>query len=173
MLPHGLVVVGRIGSPHGVAGAVRVASSTQPPENIEQYRPWMLISGAAADEDPRPVEVLALTPHPQGYVARLAGVADRDAAAGLSGLLVAVPRAALPEPESDREYYWQDLIGMSVTDTADEALGTVRRLLATGANDVLVIGDGRRETLVPFLNEFVVDVDLARRHIRVDWQDPA
>ena len=37
-----LVVVGRIGAAHGVRGGVRVTSATQPPENILNYRPWLL-----------------------------------------------------------------------------------------------------------------------------------
>lgn len=163
-----LVVVGRIGGPHGIDGAVRVVSATQPPENIEHYRPWLVGKG----DDYRQIEVERLVPHGAGYLAWLGGVRDRDRAAALAGSLVAVPRGNLPELVAEGEYYWQDLIGMTVTGTDGRQLGTVRRLLETGAHDVLVIHDGQRETLVPFVSAFVVTVDREAGHILVDWQDP-
>lgn len=165
-----LVVVGRLGAPHGVSGAIRVTSATEPPDNIEHYRPWLIGRGG---EEFRQVAVTELTPGNRGYVARFAGISDREQARALSGLLVAVPRSALPELESDREYYWQDLIGMTVENTAGQQLGVVERLLETGAHDVLVIQGAERETLVPFAEAFVVDVNAAERRIIVEWQDPA
>ncbi len=102
-----LVVVGRVGAPHGVSGALRITSSTDPPENIERYRPWLL----GRHGEYREVQVCSVKPLGQGFVVRLRGVIDRDQAQALSGLDVAVPRGALPELASDREYYWRDLIG--------------------------------------------------------------
>lgn len=164
-----LVIVGRIGAPQGVSGAIRVTSSTEPPDNIERYRPWLVGQG----DDFRQVEVIALTPRAHGYVARLSGITGREQAQALSGLLVAVPRSALPELESGREYYWRDLIGMTVKDTGGHLLGTVERLLETGAHDVLVIrGDGG-ETLVPFADPFVVEVNTDGGCITVEWQEGA
>lgn len=163
-----LVVVGRVGAPHGVSGAFRITSSTDPPENIERYRPWLL----GRDGDYHEVQVCSVKPLGQGFVVRLRGVIDRDQAQALSGLDVAVPRGALPELVSDREYYWRDLIGMSVRNAGGRDLGTVRDLIPTGAHDVLVIDDGRRETLVPFADAFLVEVNVAERTLVVDWQDP-
>lgn len=163
-----LVVVGRVGAPHGISGAVRVTSSTQPPENIERYRPWLVGSGGHFRE----VEVLGLRRHGHGYVVHLAGVDDRDQARALTGLSIAVRREVLPELASSREYYWQDLIGMTVVDGKGRRLGTVSKLLATGAHDVLVIGESDQETLVPFVDAFVLDVDTVARIIRVDWPEP-
>jgi 16S rRNA processing protein RimM len=164
-----LVVIGRVGGPHGVSGALRITSSTQPPDNIEHYRPWLLGAGDTFHE----VEVSWLRPHGQGYVVQLAGVTDRDQARALTGQLIAVPRSALPELEAGREYYWRDLVGLAVIDVAGEVLGTVERMLETGAHDVLVVRQDQHEVLVPFVEPFVVDVDLAARRIRVDWQEPA
>lgn len=162
-----LVVVGRIGGAYGVSGMVRVSSATHPRENIEHYRPWYLGTGRGC----RALEVVELRPHGQGYVARLAGVNDRDQAQALAGQDIAVPRSALPAIDDDTEYYWQDLIGLAVSDTAGRTLGLVERLIETSAHDVLVVRDGERETLIPFTAPFVVDVDLAGRTLRVDWQE--
>lgn len=162
-----LVVVGRIGAPHGVAGAVRVTSFTQPPDNLLDYAPW-LVRGAQGF-----VAMARESARWQGknLVVHLAGVNDRDAALALRGRDIAVPRSALPALTPGEEYYWQDLIGMTVVDSERGPLGDVRDLLETGANDVLVVGEG--ELLIPFVSAFVTDVDVAARIIRVTWLDPA
>jgi 16S rRNA processing protein RimM len=77
----------------------------------------------------------------------------------------------LPVAE-EGEYYWVDLIGAEVVDAAGGPLGTVRALLETGANDVLVVA-GEQERLIPFaLGSVVLEVDVPGRRVRVDWEDP-
>jgi len=79
-----------------------------------------------------------------------------------------VPRSALPATD-EGEYYWSDLLGLRVTNVRNEELGRVRTLLETGANQVLVV-DGERERLIPFVSAVVVSVDLARGELVVDWE---
>lgn len=171
--PPALVVVGRIVGAHGIRGAVRVASATQPPDNILRYRPWWLDAGAGF----RQVTVTSIKPHGahgDGFVASLDGVTDRDAADGLRGVEIAVPRSALPDLEAGHEYYWQDLIGLEVVDQHGSPLGPVRELIETGANDVLVVGgDGMRPVLIPFVDSVIETVDLDAGRIYVDWLEPA
>ena len=154
--PPELIVVGRVGGAHGVRGGVRVISATQPPENILSYRPWWLDAGDGF----RQVTVTSVKAHGDGFVAAL----DE----------IAVPRSALPALEADREYYWRDLIGLEVIDQHGSALGPVRELIETGANDVLVVGeDGARPVLIPFVDGVVRTVDLESGRIHVDWLEPA
>ena len=50
------------------------------------------------------------------------------------------------------------------------ALGRISHLLATGANDVMVVKDGDRERLVPFVvGQYVKQVDFGAGRITVDW----
>ncbi len=163
-----IVPVGRIAGAYGVAGEVRVSSSTQPPENLVRYRPWLI----RADGAWRDVKVLEVRGHGEGFVARLEGVADRDAAQRLSGSEIGVPRNVFPALESSREYYWQDLIGLAVINDDGTPLGVVESLLETGAHDVLVIARGAHRTLVPFADPFLVEVDVPGGRIRVAWQEP-
>lgn len=164
-VPPELVVVGRVGGAYGLAGQVRITSETVPADNITSYRPWLLGAGSQFRE----VAVARVRPHGGSFVAELAGVSDRDQAQALAGQLIAVPRSALPD--LDGEYYWRDLLGLTVLDSRRGELGRVDRLLETGAHDVLVVvGDGP-EVLIPFSDPFVVEVDLAGGRIRVDWQD--
>lgn len=164
-----LVIVGRVGAAHGLSGEIRVTSETQPPGNIEAYRPWLLGDG----ETFREVEVAAIRASRGAFLVRLNGVSDRDQAELLRGQRIAVPRSSLPALEPDREFYWRDLIGLTVVDGAGRSLGRVLRLLETGAHDVLVIGSdgGQGETLIPFVDVFVEAVDLDGGRIQVDWPE--
>jgi 16S rRNA processing protein RimM len=159
-----MVVLGRVAGVHGLHGWVKVFSETEPRENILSYSPWYL--GACA----QPRDVLGGRRQGKGLVARLAGCSDRDRAAGLVGMEIAVRRDQLSPATAD-ELYWTDLEGLRVETESGDTLGRVHHLFSTGANDVLVVR-GSRERLVPFLWGTVVeDVDLDRGLIRVRW-DP-
>lgn len=172
-------MVGRVAGAHGVSGALRILSATHPKDNILDYRPWWLVGAGHR----RRLEVVSVKPHGEGFVAVVEGIDDRDAALALKGREIAVPREALPVLEDDREVYWRDLIGTRVIDGDGVELGRVVSLMDTGAHDVLVIEPEhaaqqdsrarRAQVLIPFVDAFVRDVDLAAGVIRVDWQQPA
>lgn len=146
-------------------GWVKVFSETEPRENILGYSPWYL------GEDPVPRAVAEGRCHGKGVVARLNGCEDRDQAAALVGLAIAIRRDQLPPPQPD-EFYWADLEGLEVQTMDGVALGRVDHLFSTPANDVVVV-IGDRERLLPFLWDSVIrEVDIERGLMRVDW-DPA
>jgi 16S rRNA processing protein RimM len=80
---------------------------------------------------------------------------------------IAVPRSAFPPP-AEGEYYWADLVGLKVVNLQGVELGRVEEVLQTGANDVLVL-QGERERLLPFIADVIRRVDLAAGLISVDW----
>ena len=160
------IVVGRITAAHGVRGWVRVASFTDPADNLLTYQPWLIRQGDAW----QPLVVVEVRRQGKGFIARIQGCDDRDRAQLLSGRDIGVPASELPEPDED-EYYWFELEGLAVQTTTDVDLGTVQRVFATGANDVLVVRGNDRERLLPFVAAVVLEVDRVRRVITVDW-DP-
>ena len=162
-----MVVVAAVGAPFGVKGWSHVHSFTDPPDNLLNYAPLYL----RTERGWRALPKLALRRHQQGFVGLVSAVADRDAARGLTKSELAVLAADLPAADLD-EYYWRDLIGLEVRDTAGTSLGRVKGLLETGAHDVLRVqpaGDAE-EVLVPFVAAYVHTVDLATGTITVDWQ---
>lgn len=111
-----------------------------------------------------------LKPHGDGWVAKLMGVEDRNAAEGLSGCFFGGLRSELPATAED-EFYWADLIGLSVRNTHGEVLGEVSGLLETGANDVLKIrGADGEQRLLPFVAQVVLAVDRTAGTMEVDWE---
>ena len=160
------VILGRISGLFGVKGWVRLFSHTQPREAILDYDRWLI----GRDEEWREFRLAEGRRHGKAVIARLEGFLDCDQASGLIGADVAVERNQLPAAEKG-EYYWADLVGLEVVTTDGRALGQVHHLLATGANDVLVVR-GEDECLVPFIRDRVIrEVDLDGGVIRVDW-DP-
>jgi 16S rRNA processing protein RimM len=161
------VLLGRIVGVHGVRGAVKLESFTEPRLAIFDYKPWLLEYGPDRFE-----KIAEPRGHAQGkgIVATLPGVDDRDVAAGLIGAQIFIPRDALPEPEAG-EVYQADLEGLQVLNTAGEPLGKVSHLFDNGAHDVLVARDETgRQRLIPYVfGRFVKSVDLDAGCIVVDW----
>jgi 16S rRNA processing protein RimM len=155
--------MGRIAAPFGVKGWIRVQPNTAAPRNLLAYKSWWV----GREGDWRETAVTEAKVQGRAVVARLEGCDDREAAALLRGKSVAVPREALPRPQSG-EYYWADLIGLKVANTAGQDLGRVTGILQTGANDVLVAA-GDRERLIPFIAEVVREVDPVAGIVRVEW----
>ena len=104
-------------------------------------------------------------------------VDDRNAAQLYVNAEIAVLATELPELAED-EFYWRDLIGMTVHNQSGYDMGQVSDLLETGSNDVLVVkakandAFGKHERLIPFLTEQVIkEIDQQTKTIVVDW-DP-
>ena len=107
-------------------------------------------------------------------IAHFEGFDDLETAQQLVGTELQIAASELPELETD-QYYWHQLIGLTVINTEGQVLGAVDRLMETGANDVLVVKatdesiDGH-ERLIPYLRDTVVRrIDLDQRNIEVEW----
>lgn len=159
-----VVPLGHISGVHGVKGWVKIHSLTEPREAIFEYQPWLL--GESLEE----VRISQGKKHGSRLIALFENINDREAAEELVTRPIAAYRDQFPETE-DGEYYWMDLVGLAVKLEDGTVLGEVSNLLATGANDVLVV-KGDRERLVPFVQgQYVKKVDLENGEIVVDW-DP-
>lgn len=158
------VVVGTVRGSYGVRGWVRVQSYTDPRRNILNYQPWYLVCHDTQQEH----RLLAGRVQGDKIVALLEGITDPEQARDLRGVDILVDRDAFPEP-TEGEFYWVDLIGLRVRNLDQIDLGIVRDLMATGANDVLIVS-GDRERLIPFVQgRTVLRVDLEAGEILVDW----
>lgn len=163
----GIIVLGRIVGPYGVQGWVRVHPFGDDPLSWQGMPLWWLSPRATGAWQEHPLKSFRV--HGDGLVAAFEDVVDRDGAEALKGWWIGAPREALPVPAED-EFYWADLIGMDVLNTAGESLGAVEGLIETGANDVLRVVDAEgQERLLPFVDAVVRQVDAATRQIRVEW----
>lgn len=165
-----LLSVGRIQSAYGIKGWVWLYSNTEPTTNIFAYMPWYLQLG----HEWREVRIADWREQGKGLVMRLDGCTDRNAAEALHGAVIWTAKANLPGlPDGD--YYWSDLIDLSVWTVDGQLLGQVHSLMETGANDVLVVRPvsgsiDQNERLIPWLpGQVVTQVDIANKRLTVDW----
>ncbi|MGD8346745.1 MAG: ribosome maturation factor RimM [Lysobacterales bacterium] len=159
-----IIPLGHVSGVHGVQGWVKIHSLTEPREAIFDYQPWLL--GESREE----VRVSQGKKHGNRLIALFENITDRDAAESLVNKPIAVYRDQLPQSE-EGEFYWMDLEGLAVQLADGTPLGTIERMMATGANDVMVV-KGERERLIPFvLEHYVQRVDLEHGVVVVDW-DP-
>jgi 16S rRNA processing protein RimM len=158
-----MVVMGRVAAPFGVKGWIKVQPFTQTLDGLLQYPAWWL----GREGQWRESRLEGGSVHGRSLLAKLRGCDDREAAARLKGLEIAVPRSALPASE-EGEHYWSDLVGLQVLNREGVALGQVAGLLETGASQVLVV-QGERERLIPFVEPVVVAVDVPGGRLTVDW----
>lgn len=175
-LPADAVEVGRIADAWGVKGWFKVIAYSTDPEALFTAKQWFLLpaeKGAKNFAGTVLLPVKQARPHSDSIVATSPAVADRNAAEALCGARVFIAREHFPKTD-DGEYYWVDLLGLKVSNREGVALGTVKDLLATGPQTTLVLSyeeDGKeRERMIPFVDAYIDQVDLAAKTIVADWQ---
>jgi 16S rRNA processing protein RimM len=152
------LVVGQVIRPHGVQGELVVDVRTDEPE--QRYA-----TGSVLATDPAtagPLTVTAARPHQGRLLVTFDGIADRDGAEGLRGVLLCVDSAQVPPPADPDEFRDHQLVGLQAYNPAGELLGEVVRIQHAPASELLEIRltDGRTG-LVPFVAALVPEVDLA------------
>ncbi len=156
------MLAGIIAGAHGIKGEVKLRSFTADPQAIATYGPLLASTGER-------FEIAGLKPQKDGFIATLKNVVDRNKAETLKGVELFVLRRQLPEPGKD-EVYIHDLIGVRVVEMDGAGFGTVVAVPNFGAGDLIEIRrDGAEETvLVPFAQDYVPVIDLAKREIVID-----
>ncbi len=150
-----MVVIGRIGRPHGVRGEVRVVVHNR---DSKLWRSGMTVTWSHEGRPGRQLKLQALRKTPKGLLARIAGVADRDEVNKLLHGDLAVPRDRLPPPE-EGEYYHVDIIGAEVFDAdSGDLLGRVRNINQTNMDLLEIRLRTGGEVLVPVLAEYVTSI---------------
>ena len=194
------ILVGNVAGFFGLQGWVKIHSHTQPKDNIFSYKKWWLKNSRKKDSAWIERDVLKTKNQGKGLVALFDGINDRTQAEILRGLDIYIDADQLDDlPEG--EYYWKDLIGLQVVNEQGYQFGKVLDVMATGANDVLVV-QGRetdakvlakrekdllkkksssknakskidlKETLIPYIWEQVIkQVDLEKQEILVAWDE--
>jgi len=178
VIPDDLIEVGAIAQAYGVRGQVKIfphATVGEGGDALLAAPYWWLAGGRPRVT--RRIQVLSAREHSGAIAAAFAGVDDRNAAEALRGSTVSVRRADFPKLGTD-EFYWVDLIGLDVVNPAGTALGRVSDLMDNGAHSVLRVAYSSQdaagktlqlERLIPFVDAYLRDVDLAAKRIVVDW----
>lgn len=158
------IVAAKFGAAHGLKGWLKLYAFTESAEHILDYQPWRL-------KGPTGERVIVCDAHRfqgQQLVVHVTGFDSREAIISLINQEVYISLDQLPRLPKD-QYYWQDLIGLRVTNLEGCQLGVVASMMATGANDVMML-DGDKPRCVPYLPKQVIQrIDLIEGVMLVDW----
>ena len=154
------IVIGRVSRPHGTKGEIRIEYFN--PEDPQFFSRYQMIFLQGESGNPQPYRPLAVRLHKKFVVALLEGIRSRAEAEQLRGKSVLVDAAELPPLDTD-EYYWHEILGMRVVTEEGGNVGLITEIVPTGSNDVYVVHEGERETLIPALKEVIVSIDKKAR----------
>ena len=155
-----------MGAAHGVRGWLRVQSYTDPPQRLFEWKRWRLRPEHGAECE---VNLLEARPQGNGWIARIEGIEEREAASRLTGQLVLVDREELGTA-TGREHFRADLVGFEVKNLDGVLLGVLDHFVDTPGNAVMVI-KGAREHWVPVTAQHLRSVDKDARRVTVDWPE--
>lgn len=159
------ITMGKVGATYGVRGWLKIHSYAEFGPSILDYKHWFLSS----DQKLTPIEIEESKIQGKHLLVKIAGIETPEEARTLTGKTIQILREELPKLPQN-EYYWSDLIGLTVINKNNQVLGKVIYLIATGSNDVLVIKNDK-EHAIPYLwNTVILSVDLTKGEIHVDWE---
>ena len=167
----GLLAIGRVARAHGLKGELRVELFFDGSDALEHSEELFLSKPTETPDGSQPRVIEWARPVPRAYLVKLQGIVERNGAEALRGSTVWVARSALPEPESEDEYYLVDLLGAKVTGPEGE-IGVVVEIATHPSVDALVIKTPDGRTLEqPLVPAFVARVSVADKLVELSTLD--
>ncbi len=155
-----LIKIGQIVAAHGIKGMVKINTVLENPRALTQYGPLSNQAGQTMD-----IRIVSVKENQ--VIAAIDGVCDRNTAESFRGTQIFIDRAAMPATLAN-QYYYCDLIGLTVLDETQSVIGMVKSVENYGASDILVIETKAGEDiLVAFTEQTVPTVDLDNKTISV------
>jgi 16S rRNA processing protein RimM len=158
-----LVTVGRILRSHDKWGEVKLRVFEL--ENLDLARVERVFVGREGRGNEFRVE--SVRPAGHDFILKLKGVDSLSQADSLAHLDVMIPESALASLEEGRFYIFE-LVGCRVISVTGEEIGTVADVVLLGENSLLSVDRCGKEALIPFIESFCKEVNLAAKEIRVD-----
>jgi 16S rRNA processing protein RimM len=160
----GPVRLGRVIKPHGLKGEVVVRGSGLDAAAVGKLGTVRLVreNGSVVAK----AKIESVRAFPPDLLVRFSNAHHPEQAGELRGLWIEADRASVPEAGPDQIYYY-DLLGLEVVEEDGRVLGRVREILATGANEVLIVEGETGEILIPYHPGTILGWDPAARQIRV------
>lgn len=156
------LVIGRIGRAHGVRGDLFVEPMTDEPDHRYSVGAVLLTS---ADKT---LTVATSKWHSGRFVVHFAGFDDRDGAETLRGLTLSIEVDPSQSPKDPDEFYDHQLVGLNVVLADGTHVGTIGEVIHLPSQDLLTVTrEGESEALIPFVTEFVPDINLETKTVTI------
>jgi 16S rRNA processing protein RimM len=156
--------IGKVVRAHGLKGHLKVIPYG---ETFSSLCAGEMVTACLQDGSSLSLTIKEVRPHQKAFLLLSREIESVEEARALVGAEFSVPESRLPLTAPD-EFYWYQLIGLKVVNIDGEQLGTLQEILETGSNDVYVVRQGDKESLIPAIEEVVLKVDLQQRLMTVD-----
>lgn len=164
------LLLGQVTRPHGVRGELRLRLITDYPERIGNLKE-VFIAKRSNETSPKPYQVTGMRMNKEHGLLRVDGVRSREEADRLRQHYVMV-QFEEAVPLEDDEFYLFQVIGMSLQTVDGETLGTISKVMETGANDVYVVQSPEYgEILFPITVETLVRHEIEAGFVEVKVPD--
>ena len=161
------LVVGRVVRAHGITGELVVEVRTDDPDT--RFAPSTRLRARPKNGPEGTYVIESVREHSGRLLVRLAGVADRNAADALRGIVFLVDTDDLPPIDDPDEFYDHQLEGLRVVTTDGRLIGNVNEVLHTAAGELLSVkAETGAEILVPFVGAIVTEVSLDKQTVEID-----
>lgn len=158
------IELGRVVNTHGVRGEVRFLPYAPPCPTL---RSGLTVTLRKKDQAGQTFEIAQIRPHASFLLLQFKGIDSRDHAETLRDSVLLVAKEILL-PLQEGEFYYYQVIGLPVRTTADEIVGTITQVFSTGGHDVWVVHNGKKEYLIPVVEDIVQTIDIENRRVIID-----
>lgn len=158
------LAIGFLRRPHGVMGEMIMDLHTDFPERIKPGRKVYL------GDKHESVTLGSVRTHANGMLVKIRGFDDPESAGRFRNHWVYVKSSEVPSLPAGQVYKYE-LIGLDVIDDAANPLGKIAEVLETGANDVYIVRDDKKEILLPAIPEVILKVDMETKVMTVHLID--
>lgn len=154
-----LICLGKIITPHGIKGEVKVKSFTEPESNLFNYTPLY------NHDKSKTYELTIRAQSNEHFICTINNISNRTEAESLKGRKLYITKDMLPKTNDIDEFYHEDLIGMHALLTDGTPYGTVKAIVNYGASDIIEISkENSKETeLFAFTKQTVPNIDLDKK----------
>lgn len=163
-MENNLLEVGKIVNTHGLRGEVKVIAWTDSPYDFEDIEKVYIKSKSKT----KCLAVENVRYQKNNLIVKFNEFDDINEVLPLKNTILYAYREDLPSLP-DGAHYIVDLIGLDVVTEDGETIGVVADVFNTGANDIYdVKRPGKRNLLLPVIDEVVKNIDINGRQITVN-----
>lgn len=159
--------VGKIVNTHGIRGEVKVVVITDFPEERFKVGNQLFID----QQPPLKVKINSVRQHKGFILLTFDGFTNINQVEQFKGQQLMVSEEDI-HPLDDGQYYYHEIIGLTVITDDGRELGKIKEILSPGANDVWVVKRPKQsDLLLPVIDDVVKKVDLDHHQVTVELME--
>lgn len=155
-----LIEIGKITSPHGIKGEVKVYPLTDDPQRFLSLKN-ILING-----EEYTIETVRI--HKDMIILKIKNIEDRNNAEKLKDSYIKIMRENAVQLD-EGQFFIIDLIGLSVYENNNH-LGILKDIIQSGSTDIYIINIAKdnKDIMVPAIKEYILNIDIEKNRIEVN-----